>query len=367
MICILVCSEHGGVLEEEIRHDATGQFTHLAGVPKALLPSGYETKRILDVWWDAVNKRHIFETVYIVANANKYKFYERWATANDFPMENIVNNGTTTKHASRGSLADVALVLRSKKIDEDFVVVNGECLFYPDTISIWGIVQYFNKKESDLVTLFSPDMQSWNGVFSEFAELKVNSAGTIIPAAAAAAVAGGGGAAESQDVHESLCSVIYAFKKDTAKLMMDYLGANADASSLAQRQLDKFIAWLADQQRTIYGMRLPAQFHLVGRHSDLAAYDRALRSFTQTSDGISRGMGMGGVESVVQVVLLLPTAQQSAQQCPGRSRSRLPSALLHQTDKNFSAFSLAALFMLGNVAGLHTAAAAPSAPTLESG
>ena len=97
MICILVCSQHGGTLEEEIRYDASGSYTHLAGVPKPLLPSGFEIKRILDIWWDAVNKRHIFENVYIVANANKYKFYERWATANDFPMENVVNNGTTTK------------------------------------------------------------------------------------------------------------------------------------------------------------------------------------------------------------------------------------------------------------------------------
>lgn len=37
------------------------------------------------------------------------------------------------------------------------MVVNAETLFYPDTISVWGVVQYFNSKNSDLVTLFSPD------------------------------------------------------------------------------------------------------------------------------------------------------------------------------------------------------------------
>ena len=26
----------------------------------------------------------------------RYKYYERWATAHDFPVENIVNDGTTT-------------------------------------------------------------------------------------------------------------------------------------------------------------------------------------------------------------------------------------------------------------------------------
>eukprot|EP01051_Picozoa_sp_SAG22_P027615 SAG22_NODE_9325_length_596_cov_0.770624_1_plen_108_part_10 len=95
MICILVCSEHESELEQQIKLDS--RFAHLNGVPKPLLPSGIETKRILDIWWDAVNKRHIFEQVYIVTNANKYKFYERWATANDFPMVNIINNGSSTK------------------------------------------------------------------------------------------------------------------------------------------------------------------------------------------------------------------------------------------------------------------------------
>jgi hypothetical protein len=42
--------------------------------------------------WD---RRQQFVNVYLVTNADKYKYYERWATANDFPVENIINDGTT--------------------------------------------------------------------------------------------------------------------------------------------------------------------------------------------------------------------------------------------------------------------------------
>ena len=61
MICLLIVSSHEGALEAEIRADASGEFVDLVGVPRALLPSGVEDKRIIDIWWDAVSKRHIFE------------------------------------------------------------------------------------------------------------------------------------------------------------------------------------------------------------------------------------------------------------------------------------------------------------------
>ncbi len=34
--------------------------------------------------------------VFIVTNAAKFKHYERWATASDFPVSNLINDGTTS-------------------------------------------------------------------------------------------------------------------------------------------------------------------------------------------------------------------------------------------------------------------------------
>jgi hypothetical protein len=61
MICLLILTAHEGLLEAEIRDDETGEFDRLKGTPRALLPSGVEEKKIIDIWWDSVSKRHIFE------------------------------------------------------------------------------------------------------------------------------------------------------------------------------------------------------------------------------------------------------------------------------------------------------------------
>ena len=70
-----------------------------------------------------------------MTNADKFKHYERWATASDFPTDNIVNDGSTD-HADRlGSVADLALCLRAKKIVEEgsssqeVLVIAGDMIF----------------------------------------------------------------------------------------------------------------------------------------------------------------------------------------------------------------------------------------------
>ena len=70
-----------------------------------------------------------------MTNADKFKHYERWATASDFPTDNIVNDGSTD-HADRlGSVADLALCLRAKKVVEEgsssqgVLVIAGDMIF----------------------------------------------------------------------------------------------------------------------------------------------------------------------------------------------------------------------------------------------
>ena len=53
----------------------------------------------------------------------RYKHYERWATARDFPTENIINDGSTTFENSLGAIADLELTIRCKKIEDDIMVV----------------------------------------------------------------------------------------------------------------------------------------------------------------------------------------------------------------------------------------------------
>lgn len=55
--------------------------------------------------------------------------------------ENVINDGTTTASMASGTLADFALALRNKRIDDDIMVATADSLFYPDTVNVWGIMQ----------------------------------------------------------------------------------------------------------------------------------------------------------------------------------------------------------------------------------
>jgi len=74
----------------------------------------------------------------------------RWATANDFPVENIINDGTTSAASRMGSVADLDLVLRSKPsiAESDVMVVAGDMIFSND-FDISGVQRFFREKQGE--------------------------------------------------------------------------------------------------------------------------------------------------------------------------------------------------------------------------
>lgn len=68
--------------------------------------------------------------MYLVTNADKFKHFERWATASEFPAQNVINDGTTSYESRLGAVADLELALRTKKCrEEDVLVIAGDMLF----------------------------------------------------------------------------------------------------------------------------------------------------------------------------------------------------------------------------------------------
>ena len=54
--------------------------------------------------------------VFIVTNAEKFKHFERWASANGFPRQNVINDGTTSHTGNLGALPDLLLAIRAKDV-----------------------------------------------------------------------------------------------------------------------------------------------------------------------------------------------------------------------------------------------------------
>ncbi|XP_062506583.1 uncharacterized protein LOC134183132 [Corticium candelabrum] len=261
MICIILVAGHGVQLEKEIKVDKSGVYSNLQGVPKALLPGIGDTK-ILDLWWEAINTRRQFVNVFLVTNADKYKYYERWATANDFPVENIINDGTTTYDTRLGAVADFHLCLKIKKIKDDVMVVAGDMLFFSN-FDIAQVLDYFKWKQGDLAVCYELDATECTqsrGIVEMDADNRITRF------------------LEKPDhtqTESRLASVVfYCFHKDSLTLVDKYMAENTHMDQLV---FGKFFEWFV-QQTPVYGMKLPTRFQLIGQIS--------LEEYRQQVEGI---------------------------------------------------------------------------------
>ncbi|XP_056139075.1 glucuronokinase with putative uridyl pyrophosphorylase [Lampris incognitus] len=252
MICILLVAGHGTLLETQIKNDSTGLYSQLTGVPKALLP-GIGGKKILDFWWETVNTRQLFTEVYLVTNADKYKHYERWATANDFPVENVVNDGSTTLDDRLGAVADLELAIRSRKLNDNIMVIAGDMLCADQNFDIAQVIRFFKSKPGELAIYYEleeGEESSSRGIVevcpdthrvTRFLEKPQN------------------GLTESR-----LASVVfYCLRSNTLPCISEFLNLQLQAED---RSFGQFWEWLINEKHLqVFGMKLPTGFQLIGQ------------------------------------------------------------------------------------------------------
>ncbi|KAF6716877.1 Glucuronokinase 1 [Oryzias melastigma] len=252
MICVLLVAGHGAVLEAQIKSDDTGLYHHLAGVPKAMLP-GIGGKKILDFWWETVNMRQLFTEVYLVTNADKYKHYERWATANDFPVENIVNNGSTTLQDQLGAVADLVLAIRSRKLQDDIMVIAGDMLCADQNFDIGQVVRFFKSKSGELIIFYEledGEESSSRGIVEVCPETHRITRFLEKPQ-------------DGVTVSRLASVVFYCIQKDTLSCMSEFLDLQHEAP---QKTFGQFWEWLVNEKRMdVFGMKLPTGFQLIGQ------------------------------------------------------------------------------------------------------
>ncbi|XP_018424099.1 PREDICTED: glucuronokinase 1-like [Nanorana parkeri] len=252
MICILLVAGHGTLLESHIKNDRSGLYSFLEDVPKALLP-GVGGKKILDFWWKAVNTRQLFSEVYLVTNADKYKHYERWATANDFPVENIINDGTTTYETRLGAVADLELAISSKRISDDIMVIAGDMLCADQNFDIAQVLKFFKLKSGELAIYYEleeGESSSSRGIVEVCPDSHRITQFLEKP--------------KPGESSSRLASVVfYCFRSQTLSTLETYLNA---FPSTEDRVLGRYMEWLINITRIpVFGMKLPTGFQLIGQ------------------------------------------------------------------------------------------------------
>ena len=291
MVCVIFVAGHNDLLESEIASDVSGRFDKLKGVPKALLPAAAPNvgsdepwaagsgSTILGRWWNLVNTRQILE-VFLVTNANKFKYYERWATANDFPVENIINDGTTSAASRMGSVADLDLVLRSKPsiAESDVMVVAGDMIFSND-FDISGVQRFFREKQGDVAVYYelSPQEQS-----SSRGIIEVDPRTSLVTSFYEKP-------AEVVTSSRFASVVFYMFRRTSLPLLATYLAAHP---AIEQRVFGSFLAWLVASpappasEHSLYGMKLATAFELIGQ-SGLHEYLACVEGQQQSTRGVT--------------------------------------------------------------------------------
>ncbi|KAK8738549.1 hypothetical protein OTU49_003931 [Cherax quadricarinatus] len=254
LVCIILTAGHAQKLSKEIQDDKSGRYGHLKGVPKALLPSP-QGKRILDHWWDAINTRQLFSNVFLVTNADKYKYFERWATASEFPVENIINDGSTTEANSIGAVADFELTLRVKNLWEyDILVIAGDMLFQDSKFDIAQVIDYFRRKtDGDLAIYY--DMEESEPISSRGIVEVCHQTNKILKFLEKPL--------PNVTGSRNASVVFYTFRSETVALVPVYLGEHLKTT---QRTFGAFMEWIINVKKVlVYGMKLPTGFQLIGQ------------------------------------------------------------------------------------------------------
>ena len=141
--------------------------------------------------------------------------------------------------------------MRSKKIDDDIMVACADTVFYPDAVNVWGILQYFLKKQSDLVACYHPadgeDVSARALVSVDTDDQHV----TMFPSGAAPTSPGTAdrvGAAR-------LCPALYCFRRATLGRVHEYL--DATPAGTERRTLEYFTHWLTEAPGAESSARAP--------------------------------------------------------------------------------------------------------------
>ena len=151
MKALILAAGFGTRLNKDIKEDDSGDYNHLIGVPKPLVPISEAYPHLIDYWVKMIESCEEIDQIYVVTNGWNYHHFKTWAENKGFPLENIVNDGSSSNESRLGAIADIALVVEKKKIKDDLLVVGGDTLFYPSFSLAEVIADFYDKKGSTIV------------------------------------------------------------------------------------------------------------------------------------------------------------------------------------------------------------------------
>jgi len=133
MNVLILAAGYGTRLAKGIEADETGNYIHLKGLPKALLPIG--KKPLINRWMDELVEHEFVEQICVISNDHFYSQFQQWHECYEKKMKiRLLNDGTKTNESRLGAIGSIkyALDMVTNFKDRPLLVIGGDTLFYQD-------------------------------------------------------------------------------------------------------------------------------------------------------------------------------------------------------------------------------------------
>ena len=194
MKVVLLANAHHALARSDVI-SCTSPGHHMR-IPIPLLPSQHCTVIgkggcLLDVWIEALRKCVNMNDCILVTNGATYKHFERWATACDFPMDAIINDGSTSKLTGLGPAASLALLTRRVGLDgsQPVLVIMADSIPNEGEFSLAELLTRFlggdevNISRAALVSTDQVEASTWMFAVSADGAMEMDARGDRIIAA----------------------------------------------------------------------------------------------------------------------------------------------------------------------------------------
>jgi len=145
MRVLLLCAGYGTRLEREILVDRSGSYRDLVGLSKALVPVG--DSDVVTRWLKQCRACGLKdEDIYLVSNDKHHAQFQKWAARENFPLNNILNDGSTSNETRLGAVGDIQFAIKqmgANAMQDALLVLAGDTLFFAD-FQLGDVLKRFN-------------------------------------------------------------------------------------------------------------------------------------------------------------------------------------------------------------------------------
>ncbi|MBN2453361.1 MAG: nucleotidyltransferase family protein [Candidatus Omnitrophica bacterium] len=224
-------------------------------MPKSLLKIGGKT--IMDRIIDKLSAIKGWDEIFVVSNSKFYGKFTEWAGQSRFKDRiSVIDDGTTSNENRLGAIRDLYLVIESKRLDDDILVVAGDNLFEFDMRDFMKFAA-----ANDGVSLALYDVGSMD-LARNFGVLKLSGHNKVVEFEE-----------KPQNPKSTLVSTgIYYFPKNKLPFISEYVKM--------QSKLDApgyYISWLSGRDK-VYGFRFSEDWFDIG---NIESYNKADQKYKQ--------------------------------------------------------------------------------------